>query len=128
MHPQLQGDVGADKIAWNFANLCGRGTGKTIEWRQPPGVTTADECLAWTELAVAFVRAARDWKDIGLEMKTEYTSDVEGLKQFVKGRGRGAEDLGETGLHYLDLIFQDKSGRVSPVPTHMRIDYREYEE
>ncbi|KAI1487097.1 putative amidoligase enzyme-domain-containing protein [Biscogniauxia mediterranea] len=49
---------------WNFSGLSvpdedGRGRGRgTLEFRQPPGSTTAEEAAAWVELAVCFVAGA----------------------------------------------------------------------
>ncbi|KAI0594874.1 putative amidoligase [Biscogniauxia sp. FL1348] len=50
---------------WNFSGLSipegGRATGTgtgTLEFRQPPGSTTAEEAAAWVELAVCFVAGA----------------------------------------------------------------------
>ncbi|OIW27625.1 hypothetical protein CONLIGDRAFT_716074 [Coniochaeta ligniaria NRRL 30616] len=99
--------------AWNFKNLSEKyqSTGVTIEWKQPPGVTTAEECLAWTEFAVSFVQAARYWAGIGAEIEDSYTPDVEGLQKFVLERG---ECRGRN-MAYLEPIFVGKTGTVSPV-------------
>lgn len=108
------------EFAWNFGNLLKlkETTGMTIEWRQMPGVTTADECLSWTELAVGFVQAARGWKDIGKELEGLYGRDVDGLKQFIKDRGGyPGRELSRT-----DGIFRGKSGRVRAVNYSQRID------
>ncbi|KAB5566932.1 hypothetical protein GE09DRAFT_1056396 [Coniochaeta sp. 2T2.1] len=114
--------------AWNFGNLTKRPktTGMTIEWRQPPGVTTAEQCLAWTELAVRFVQAARDWKDmavpstgVGLEMM--YSRDVDGLKRFLQECGGypGADE------DRLNDIFSGKSGSEPVVDYDHRVDHSE---
>lgn len=42
--------------AWNFRNLIYGGK-MTIEFRRGPGVTCAEDCLAWTELVVAFTQS-----------------------------------------------------------------------
>lgn len=110
-------------FAWNFGNLLklGKTTGMTIEWRQMPGVTTADECLSWTELTVGFVQAARGWKYIGKELKGLYARDVDGLKEFIKDRGGyPGRELSRT-----DGIFRGKSGRVRAVDYSQRIDMLE---
>ena len=44
---------------WNFTPL-GRSMG-TIEFRQPPGCTNAEDAVTWTEFALAFVKGAEDY-------------------------------------------------------------------
>ena len=107
------------RFAWNFANLMPGidTTGATIEWRQPPGVTTVDDCLGWTELAVEFIHAAKGWRDIGTEVEGLYAGDVDGLKEFLGERGQyPGSDMG-----LLDGIFRGKAGRVSAAT--QRVDY-----
>lgn len=108
-------------FAWNFGNLAGwpGTTGATIEWRQPPGVTAAEECLAWTELALEFVQAARGWGDIGNEIASMYKADVDGFKRFIIDRGGYAR----RDVSGMDSIFRGRSGRVSVVDMDDRIDY-----
>jgi hypothetical protein len=108
-------------FGWNFGNLTNRPdtTGMTIEWRQPPAVRTADQCLGWTELAVEFVQAAREWENIGDEIGRSYSPDVEGLVMFM-------HDLGEYPGRDMTLmadIFRDKSGRVKVVDWESRVNY-----
>lgn len=108
---------------WNFGNLTGwkDTTGTTIEWRQPPGVTTAAECLGWTELAVQFVQAARGWKDIGNVIGNLYQADVDGLKRFISDRG----EYPGRDTSRMDDIFRGKFGRAGVVELDRRIGYTE---
>lgn len=109
------GDVDVNEHGgWKFVNLLPannsdilKSTGATIEWRQPPGVTTAAECFVWTEFVVAFVQAARYWSKIGEEI-SGYAEDVEGLKKFVMDRGR----YPGRNMAYLETVFEGKSGAV----------------
>lgn len=108
-------------FAWNFGNLTGYpGTTKvTVEWRQPPGVTTVGECLAWTELAVGFFQAARGWADIGTEIESLYGPDVDGLKRFMTDRG----EYPGRDFSAMDDIFRGKSGSVKAAGFYERVDY-----
>lgn len=111
----------ANSMAWNFGNLLKektKGTQMTIEWPQPPGVTTAEESLAWTELGLRFVQAARGWENIGNEIEDKYRGDVQGLKAFVKDRGEfpGSE------MDRVNAVFGDKSGRIEVLGPWARVD------
>jgi hypothetical protein len=90
-------------FAWNFMNLDQDHlkTG-TIEWRQPAAVTTERGCLAWVELAIAFVLAARR-SDVDC---TKYPGTVEGLKEFTSN---GLVD-GVSDVRYLNAVFSNKTG------------------
>jgi hypothetical protein len=106
-------DEDNDLVAWNFRNLLAaspgqKSTGTTIEWRQPPGISTAEECLVWTELVVAFVQAARAWPDIGEEIQS-YPAEVQGLQKFVLERGQ----CPGSNVEYLNPVFEGKSGKVT---------------
>jgi hypothetical protein len=117
----MQDDDTECRLAWNFGNLLGweQTTGETIEWRQPPGVITAAECLAWSELAIEFIQAVKDWENIGEEVGRLYKGDVEGLRNFLDDRGiYPGRDSAVT-----NCIFQGKSGKVPVVTAESRVDY-----
>ncbi|OIW34290.1 hypothetical protein CONLIGDRAFT_688027 [Coniochaeta ligniaria NRRL 30616] len=116
------GNTSTKDYAWHFGNIFPgpsgmESTGKTIEWRQPPGVETADACLAWTELALNFIQAARK---PGMHNTIDhYKPNVGGLRKFIKDglvKGVGSRK-------YMDSILQkiDKSECKTPtlatVPT-----------
>lgn len=96
--------------AWNLSNLRfgieepDFGNGRTVEWRQPPGVTTAEECCKWAELAVAFVQAAMRPDTAAVLKSGEYSDNFAGLKRFVVERGQvvGRDQK------YLDMAFDVK--------------------
>lgn len=95
------------QYAWNFLNIISMiGSGVTIEWRMPPGVTTADECFMWVELAVGFLQAARRPETAELLRTTEnsykYLPCLGGLKQFIDERGR----LPGFSQYYLNMVFR----------------------
>jgi Putative amidoligase enzyme len=56
----LMNNDGDRHYAWNSKNLFYGGK-MTIEFRRGPGVTDAEHCLSWVELAVAFTKAARSF-------------------------------------------------------------------
>lgn len=108
------------EYAWNFKNLePSDGTGMTIEWRQPPGVTTAEEALAWAELALGFIQAARQPRT--RDRLREFGLDVAGLKSFLEsGIVTGVSDR-----RYFNVIFEGKSGITGPVrPEDRGLGYR----
>lgn len=112
-NPKVKNTTNRD-YAWNFWNILGNGpsgesyTGKTIEWRQPPGVQNADDCVAWAELALNFIQAARE---PGVHQVLElYVPTVEGLKAFVD---RGRVDS-VTEWSCLEPLFVNKSGSKTP--------------
>lgn len=87
--------------AWNFKNLYYGGKA-TIEWRRPPGVTTAEGCLVWAELAIDFIQSARR----PAVAFGKYGRDVAGLKAFLQdGLVPGLSDE-----RYLKPVFEGKSG------------------
>lgn len=93
--------------AWNFKNLYYGGKA-TIEWRRPAGMTTADGCLMWAELAIDFVQSARR---PGVNFG-QYGRDVAGLYRFLHdGLVPGLSDE-----RYLKPIFEGKSGSLAPLP------------
>lgn len=77
----MHGD-GNRYFAWNFENLA-EGKLGTIEWRQPCAMTTYSGCIAWIELAVTFVQAARKFQG---NIST-YPSTVSGLREFLFQNG-----------------------------------------
>ncbi|KAH8904963.1 hypothetical protein BR93DRAFT_939020 [Coniochaeta sp. PMI_546] len=88
-------------FAWSFENLLGTGTGLTIEWRQPPAVETAAECIMWTQLAVGFVQAARQPDTKTVLRGGSYPKTASGLKLFINDRGL----LPGMDKEILDLVF-----------------------
>jgi hypothetical protein len=53
----------------------------TIEFRHGPGVTEAEQCLGWEELAVTSIRAATSF---GTSANlARYGTNVQGLRQFI---------------------------------------------
>ncbi|KAH8763664.1 putative amidoligase enzyme-domain-containing protein [Diaporthe sp. PMI_573] len=106
-------------FAWNFMNLDQDHlkTG-TIEWRQPAAMTSERGCIAWVELAIAFVLAGRR-SDVDC---TRYPGTVEGLKEFTSnGLVDGASDV-----RYLNAIFSNKTGAAALVapnrPTNAELE------
>ncbi|KAH9992557.1 hypothetical protein F4779DRAFT_609148 [Xylariaceae sp. FL0662B] len=93
--------------AWNFDNLY-FGRKATIEFRRPPGVNNPDVCLAWMELTISFVQAARRHSIGG--MLSKYSPDIAGLRRFVNG----GLIMGISNSHLFDSIFQGKSGALQP--------------
>jgi len=89
--------------AWNFQNL-NRSKG-TVEFRQPPPVTTQYQCIGWVELTVGFVDSSRI---IDAEGLLDFSPDVEGLWEFVTY----ARELQYFELDCLNRIFKDKSGSI----------------
>lgn len=89
--------------AWNFDNLGPDQIG-TIEWRQPAAIKTAKGCIAWVELAVAFVNAARG----GLNC-TKFPGTVAGLKAFIEP-GHGQMDSA-----WVNSIFNENITKASNV-------------
>ena len=76
---------------WNFRNLL-QGGKMTVEFRQPPGVVIAKDCLAWAEFVVTFGGAALKTA-VSYHALHMYTEDVGGLKSFLKtGVVSGASD------------------------------------
>jgi hypothetical protein len=78
----------SNDYAWNFENILPPriygiySTGKTIEWHQPPGVTTAEECQAWAHFALVFIQLARSpgtHEDIRTHVR-----NVGDLKEFME--------------------------------------------
>lgn len=88
-------------FAWSFENLLGTGTGLSIEWRQPPAVETAEECIMWTQLAVGFVQAARQPDTETVLRGGSYPKTASGLKLFINDRGL----LPGMDKEILDLVF-----------------------
>lgn len=103
-------------MAWNLVNVFYSGwsdDGGTIEFRRPPGVTNPDDCLAWMELAVCFVHAARELQDPGLCLDAQSVRDVAGLEQL---RHDGlSHACGTPKPRYLQRLFHGKSGRIPPI-------------
>ena len=82
-HPiaQLMNPGNDREYTWNFTSIT-RTT--TIEFRQGPGVTTADETLAWVEFVVTFVNAALKLEHYKYkELNERFTPAVDGLKSFL---------------------------------------------
>lgn len=89
---------------WNFQNMQEEDGINTIEWRRPPGVSTIEECLVWSELCIDFLRSAcRNDIDI-----CGYGKDVAGLETFV----RDGMIPGTSEERFLVPIFSGKSGRL----------------
>lgn len=101
-------------MAWNFVNVYYSGwsdDGGTIEFRRPPGVTTSKDCIAWMELAVYFVHAARELRSSSLLSETHFTRDVRGLQDFIEsGITRGVPEP-----RALRRLLIGRSGRLAPV-------------
>lgn len=122
MNPEGRSAAGSGReYAWNLKNLEPRdgATGMTIEWRQHPGVTTAEEALAWAELALGFIQAAR--QPGAHDRLRELGRDVAGLKRSVQsGLVAGVGDQ-----RYYDVIFEGKSGAIDPVgPEDRGLEYQ----
>ncbi|OIW34291.1 hypothetical protein CONLIGDRAFT_688029 [Coniochaeta ligniaria NRRL 30616] len=105
--------------AWNFRNMFPESedglngehcNGYTLEWRLAPGVTTAEGCLMWTELALNFVQVAR--QPGAHEMLVDKKKrTVECLGEFIAN----SMDERVSDKRYLKPVFEHKSGRFSPV-------------
>lgn len=101
-------------MAWNFIKVYhgGRtGDGATIEFRRPPGVANADDCLGWVELAVHFIHAALQLPGPDFLLDERYPRDVAGLEAFLHD---GLAD-GAPKPMYLQKLFHGKAGRIQPV-------------
>lgn len=101
-------------MAWNFVNVFYSGwsdDGGTIEFRRPPGVTSPDDCLAWMELAVYFIHAARELQGPGFCLDARFARDVAGLERFI----RDGLSHGTPRPTYLQRLFHGKSGRIPPI-------------
>lgn len=74
-----------------------------MKFRRPPGVTDAEGCLAWAEMAVGFVQSAR---------RPEFcAAGVEGYSQTVEGLERFCYDgimEGVSNKKYLEPLFEGK--------------------
>ena len=76
MNPDSKGYV------WNFESLRRYGS---LEFRQAPGVTTADETLAWVEFALTFINAAlRKLPASYQDLYPAFPPNVGGLKMFLQ--------------------------------------------
>lgn len=122
-------------LIWNFGSLIPGGdhsTDYTIEWRMPPAVKIAEGCLAWTELALNFVQAARREGTHEL-FETDDPEDgehepekptVHDLRRFVEiGLDEEVSDP-----RYLEPIFRGKSGRCPPFGENLEITEVEEED
>ena len=100
---------GDDKyFGWNFLNLLDTSR-LTIEFRRPPGVSKALECLAWVEFTVSFVQAAVQSGNTLGDDNFGVAANVQALKDFL---GRVAVSGGEPSR--LNTIFHGKSGAMFP--------------
>lgn len=106
------------RFNWNFMHLSSVHGKGTIEFRQPPGVTTAAECLQWMELAIDFIQSARR-DEISIRKLYEFEPTVQGLKKFCY------EGLtpGMSMQCYLDPIFDGKTGALEPLPVALDDNY-----
>ena len=76
MNPDSKGYV------WNFESLRRYGS---LEFRQGPGVTTADETLAWVEFVVTFINATlRKLPASYQDLYPAFPPNVGGLKMFLQ--------------------------------------------
>ncbi|KKY33577.1 hypothetical protein UCDDA912_g06478 [Diaporthe ampelina] len=73
--------------AWNFTNLSWnvqkQEVDGTVEYRNPPYANNADTCLAWMELALTFVSAARKAAAHGTKIRQRFSRDLPGLREFL---------------------------------------------
>lgn len=109
--------VAARFWSWNFRNMLASSdepehwTGYTIEWRLPPGVTTAEAYLMWAELGLNLIHAARQHGAHQALMDKEKRT-VEYLQQFIEE----FMDERASNPRYLEPVFTGKTGRFDPVP------------
>ena len=105
--------------AWNFNNLFD--SKRTIEFRKPPGSTTADQALAWAELALSFVQAAVRYGT--LEKLQKVPSTVRGLYWFMEQAI--VPGMNEPGR--LERLFDGTAPDAALEPQGIRLDlsYRE---
>ncbi|KAF7511873.1 hypothetical protein GJ744_003106 [Endocarpon pusillum] len=105
--------------AWNFNNLFD--SKRTIEFRKPPGSTTADQALAWAELALSFVQAAVRYGT--LEKLQRVPSTVRGLYWFMEQAT--VPSMNEPGR--LERLFDGTAPDAALEPQGIRSDlsYRE---
>ena len=104
---ELMNPDGDRNYTWNFRNLI-HGGKMTIEFRRGPGVTTANDCLAWVELAVSFVRSARSHGTT--QQLQKYERSVKGLKDFISA----ASVPGMSLPTLMTPIFAGKEGLLEP--------------
>lgn len=65
--------------SWNFRSI---GVFHTVEFRKPPACTTADETLAWAEIAMAFTQSSIRYGI--LDILRTIPSTVGGLRSFLE--------------------------------------------
>ncbi|KAH8773418.1 hypothetical protein F5883DRAFT_641410 [Diaporthe sp. PMI_573] len=103
-------------MAWNFDKVSysrWSDDGGTIEFRRPPGVTNPDDGLAWMELALYFIQAARELQGRVSRLDAQYASDVAGLERFIHDGLSHA--CGTPKPTNLQSLFHGKSGRIPPI-------------
>jgi hypothetical protein len=104
---------GDDKyFGWNFLNLLEVGK-NTIEFRRPPGVKSAKECLAWVEFTVTFIQAAVQNGNT-LTNNIGVAANVQALRNFL-----GSITISGCEPARFDTIFRRKSGAIFPQKINM---------
>jgi hypothetical protein len=105
---ELMNDGDDKYFGWNFLNLLNNNMA-TIEFRRAPGVTDAEDCLAWVEFTVTFVEASVQYGATLADKHWGVVANVQELKEFL---GRVTVSGGEPAR--LRDIFRGKSGALFP--------------
>lgn len=98
--------------AFNFRNLDSSLSSRpqTVEFRRPPGVTTAAECLSWTQFTVSFIMGGASSGTT--TQLSQYSRDVNGLKKFIEA----SSVPGALESQLMSPIFENKSGSLKITP------------
>ncbi|EFX05225.1 hypothetical protein CMQ_3294 [Grosmannia clavigera kw1407] len=109
-HGKKHDFVRGKAFKWDFSGMlpksagCGTGLG-TVEFRQPPGSTAADEACAWVTLALTFVAGVTAVGDFGVDNVDAGASPAE-LWNVLHS---GAAFIGWEGLGTLEHLFGSSS-------------------
>jgi len=94
--------------AWNFVPVEGESALGTVEFRKPPGVTTALECDQWITLTMVFVEAAVRIASHS-ELSIKYAGqEVKDLKNFLATGSKNNKTLDDT----VGSLLEGKFGKL----------------
>ncbi|KAJ5333367.1 putative amidoligase enzyme [Penicillium brevicompactum] len=77
---ELMNFQGSRYFAWNLTNMLDTGR-QTVEFRQPPGMDTAEAVLQWVEFVVLFLHAAK--RSTTLSILCNTACSLAGLRWFL---------------------------------------------
>ncbi|KAI9861194.1 MAG: hypothetical protein M1813_005367 [Trichoglossum hirsutum] len=105
-------------FAWNFSNL---GQKKcTIEYRRPPGIKTANACIAWVALAIRFVKAALQVEDAYYPFGADRTDPTHVCVYHLYRFLAAAQPPGPHAERYFEQLFSGKKGNLEVIPDKVR--------